>query len=233
MPDYIKPYVSYLMNFGAFRGNARQETIMNENTSGVKTASDEVVHHCCMTWILHNRKRRRYLWLSTLAAFCVRTTCKQECITPKLHTLNYPGNGSDSSSSVNTYYYCYLCCVYTSSCAWVWVHDVRQSLFNAARRLCKWKHHTLPKCSRLNAAVWRTLFAWLSPGCRETENTPSQVSVLLLSAIQLYLCLKMATLAKHTQWGICAVAQPPADLFKCLPLLQQRRPCTAVGGAHF
>lgn len=132
------------------------------------------------------------------------------------HTPNYTGNGSDSSSSVNTYYYCYLCCVYTSPYGWVWVHGVRQSLFNAACRLCKWKHHTLPKCSRLNAAVWRTLFAWLSPGCREKENTLSQVSVLLLSVIQLYLCLKMATLAKHTQWGICAVAQPPADLNACL-----------------
>lgn len=146
MPDYIKPYVSYLMNFGACRGNARQETIMNENTSGVKTASDKVVHHCCMTWILHNRKHRRYLWLSTLAAFCVRTTCKQECIMPKLHTLNYPGNGSDSSSSVNTYYYCYLCCVYTSSCAWCMMSG---SLFLMLLAGCANENITL--C--LNAAV--------------------------------------------------------------------------------
>ncbi len=36
--------------------------------------------------------------------------------------------------------------------------------------------------------------------------------------------LKMATLPKHAQWGVCAVAQPPAD--SC-------RVCTAVGGAQF
>lgn len=31
-------------------------------------------------------------------------------------------------------------------------------------------------------------------------------------------CLKMVTLPKHTQWGVCAVALPSADSCKCLPL---------------
>lgn len=59
---------------------------------------------------------------------------------------------------------------------------VRRSLFSSVDRVCKWKHHTLPKCLRLNAGVWKTLFVWPSPGCAaEKENTLLTVTLCLPS----------------------------------------------------
>lgn len=165
---------------------------------------------------------RRYLWLSTLACFSVRQHVNRNVLCQVAQTCL---NRSNSSSTVNKYYYCYRCCVYTSSCAWSWVHVVRQSLFNAAW-LCKWKHHTLPKCSRLNAGVWRTLFAWLSPGCREKKNTLSPIthSLLLCARIICHPALLVSEnghlTQTHTVGHLCC-SRPPADLFKCLPLSQQ------------
>lgn len=134
--------------------------------------------------------------------------------------------------------------------ALAWVHrdimhnSVRQSLFAVVDGVCKWKHHTLLTSSMSKCWSVKNIVCTTVPRlcCREKENTRlslttcfslPQVSQPLLSVIQLYLCLKMATLPKHTQWGICTVAQPPADFCKCLPLLQQHQPCTAVGGAQF
>lgn len=172
-----------------------------------------------------------------------------ECLSVlcQVTTPNYTGNVSNSSAVNTSCYYCYLCHVYTSSCAWVWVHGdiihlVSDGLFLMLLAGCA--NENITRClnaARLNAGVWRTLFAWRSPGravdgretlCRLSLTvcfSSPQVSLPLLSVIQLCSRLKMATLPKHTQWGICAVAQPPADSCKRLPLLQQRRPCTAVG----
>lgn len=58
---------------------------------------------------------------------------------------------------------------------------VRQSLFSAADKVCKWKHHTLPKCTTYKCwSVKNTVCMTLWLCCREKENTVWALTCSLL-----------------------------------------------------
>lgn len=147
----------------------------------------------------------------------------------QFHTPNYCTQEQVKLISFGKYII-FIPAMFTPSCIWVWVCGVRQSLFNAAYRSCKWKHHTLPKCSHLNAGVWRALFAWLSVRLqREAKHFDLHFFVLIILLVP-----KNGHLHPNAHsGGMCVIMQPPAGLFKCLFLLQQCWPCRTICEADF
>lgn len=183
---------------------SRQETIMRNLRIRVLWDTEDSQWQSGPHWILRNR---RYMVGLTGVNYA------------KLHTPNYTGHAWNSSPTVNTSsYYCYPRHVYTSSCVWVWAHGdlihlcVRRSPFGAIDRVCKWKHHTLPKCSTSKCWSVKNTVCVTVPRRRKALcrlsltlcSSSPQVSLLLFSVTQLYLCLKMTIVPnKRTVGNAC------------------------------